>query len=97
MEDSDEKKPGEDLPILDYQGAERREPKVIARFGNEVEARMAASKLDGEGIESQVEDRVIAAGMGGEAAQLSVPVEDVKEAIEILKETPARANLIEGK
>jgi hypothetical protein len=96
MEKPDDDKIPADAPILDYANSNTGKFVTIAQFSSEAEARMAASKLDSEEIHAVVKPAVDAIGIytGGASASLSVPAEDVKEAIEILKMTPARSHVL---
>ncbi|MGA2584263.1 MAG: hypothetical protein ABSG31_13370 [Tepidisphaeraceae bacterium] len=96
MEKPDDDKIPTDAPILDYASPSTGKFVTIAQFSSEAEARMAASKLDSEEIAAVVKPAVDAIGIytGGASASLSVPAEEAKKAIEILKTTPARTNIV---
>jgi hypothetical protein len=96
MTDSQNEKTPKEAPILDYANPSTVKFVPIAQFSSEAEARMAASKLDSEEIRAVVKPAVDAVGIysGGTSGWLSVPVGDVKRAIEILKTTPARSNIV---
>ena len=66
----------------------------IAYFPNEAEARMAACRLQSDGIFVLVRDKLPRYGFGPPSATLSVPIDEIARAIEILKKTPARRRLL---
>ena len=66
---------------------------AIARFSDQVSVHMAASKLESEGIRAFVIDPQQPIG-GWHTAEIKVAVEDVARAVGILKQTPARDQLI---
>ena len=84
-----------DPPILDYATPTTGKIVVIANFPEEAMAHMAASRLEAEGIEAMVNDRLPIDLAGQRGARLAVSVDDVDAAIEILKQTPARKFLVE--
>jgi len=92
MEHQPEKDPDAQKPVLNYANRKAMKPVVIAKFPDEAEARMAASRLDGERIPAEVEQHISAFG-GPSSAVLKVGADDAARAIEILKTTPARTRL----
>jgi hypothetical protein len=67
---------------------------TIARFPDEAQARLAAAKLEAEGIQPIVEDRIPARALGRRAALLSVLPADAARATAILEDSPARSFLV---
>jgi hypothetical protein len=80
-------------PILNYADPDTGRLVIIAKFREEVSARMAASKLESEGIEAVITAPVRSAG-ARRSATLSVLAEDCKAAIASLENTPARTYLV---
>ena len=66
---------------------------AIASFADEVSVHLAASKLESEGIRAIADDPQQPVG-GLHTSVLRVLAEDVTRAREILRETPARDQLI---
>lgn len=87
--------PDETPPILNYATPTTGKTVVIANFPEEALAHMAASRLDAEGIDAMVNDRLPIYLAGQRAARLSVSVDQVEAAVEILKQTPARKYLVD--
>lgn len=84
-------------PILNYATPTTGTTVVIANFPEEAMAHMAASRLEAEGIEAMINDRLPIYLAGQRAARLAVSVDDVEAAVEILKQTPAKKFLVEGR
>jgi len=80
---------GTDPPILNYADPNVDSYVVIAHFRDEAEARMAAGALEVNEIGSLVGDRIPSYGIGRRSADLAVLLDDVADAVEILKQTPA--------
>lgn len=66
---------------------------VIARFSDQLSVHMAASKLESEGIRVFVIDPQQPIG-GWHTAEIKVAEDDADKAREILRQTPARDQLI---
>jgi hypothetical protein len=85
---------GNEPPILDYDHG--RAPKwiVIAQFPDEITAHLASSKLDAEGIRTNLgnEQNPIS---GSNSTAIAVQTDDVKAAIAILKDSPAKRWLVD--
>jgi hypothetical protein len=94
MEDSPTEEPPANKPILNYADPQVGELRTIASFGDELEARLAASKLEGEEIFVVVEVRMPKYLLGPHPATLRVLSDEAAKAIEILKSTPARRCLV---
>ena len=80
-------------PILNYADAHTDEWIAIARFPDEITARLASSKLDAAGIEAIIEnalDPFLAASW----TSLAVQPDNVKAAIAILTDSPAKRWLV---
>ncbi len=84
-----------DPPVLDYADPDLGRVMVIARFGDESQARMAAARLDSEGIDVVVNDIMPARALGARAATLGVLSDQVARAVAVLKATPARPFLLD--
>lgn len=79
---------------LDYQ--QPRRWAVLAVFSDPLEARMAAAKLEDEGIDTSVGDQrnlMTLYGITLGSAQIGVAEEDFFRAAEILSQTPAKSKL----
>jgi hypothetical protein len=84
--------PRPDTVPLAYERAPQSVP--VARFADPAEARMAASFLAGENVESELIDHARLAGMTSLGATLAVDAEDVPRAAALLSTTPARRCLL---
>lgn len=84
-----------DPPVLDYADPALGRMIVIARFGDESHARMAAARLEGEDIDVVVSDIIPTRALGVRAATLAVLSEQVARAVSILRATPARPFLLD--
>jgi hypothetical protein len=82
-------------PILNYATPTTGKTVVIANFPEEAMAHMAASRLEAEGIEAMINDRLPIYLAGQRAARLAVSVDDVDAAVEVLKQTPAKKFLVD--
>jgi len=81
--------------ILEYAGPQTGHKQVVARFPDSLQARLAASKLEAEGIGCQATDLPVAVyTLGSQAGVLAVQDGDVQRAVEILARTPARPYLV---
>lgn len=79
---------------IDYQ--QPRRWAILAVFSDPLEARMAAAKLEDEGIDTSVGDQrdlTTLFGVTLGSAQIGVAEEDFFRAAEILSSTPARSKL----
>ena len=76
--------------VLGYAGPGTGRMQVIARFSDPFQARLAAAKLEAEGIACNTTDAITNVYALPDPAFLAVQVEDVQEAVEILAYTPAR-------
>jgi hypothetical protein len=87
--------PDEVPPILNYANPTTGKTIVIANFPEEAMAHMAASRLEAEGINALINDRLPIYLAGQRGARLSVSVDQADAAIEVLKQTPAKKFLVE--
>ncbi|HEV7300501.1 MAG TPA: hypothetical protein VGN72_14140 [Tepidisphaeraceae bacterium] len=68
---------------------------VIAHFGDEGEARLAAARLEMEELDVHLDLLSTRHGLGPRAAKLAVPASQVTAAVVLLQQTPARVWLVE--
>jgi hypothetical protein len=84
---------GQQPPILNYADARPEKWIAIALFPDEITAHLASSKLDTEGIEAILGNQLNPIG-GNNSTGISVRSDDVKAAIAILTDSPARRWLV---
>ena len=90
--------PMADEPIrLDYADPTIDRMIVIAAYHDEFEVRLAAGRLEAEGINALVTVPSRAYGRSGQATTLAVLISESADAIEILRLTPAKRFVIEPK
>jgi hypothetical protein len=70
-------------------------PVVIARFSDEAIAQLAAGLLDAEGVEPFVWTQMPSRGLGQREASLSVRQSEAEKAKTILRNSPARAFIVD--
>jgi hypothetical protein len=80
-------------PILNYADARPEKWVPIALFPDEITAHLASSKLDAAGIKTILENELNPIG-GNISAGISVRSGDVKAAMAILTDSPARRWLV---
>ncbi|MGA2441929.1 MAG: hypothetical protein ABSH08_13305 [Tepidisphaeraceae bacterium] len=80
-------------PILNYADAQGNMWIAIAVFPDEVTAHLASSKLDAEGIETDLGNHMNPF-LGIDSTRMSVKSDDVQAAIAILTDTPAKRWLV---
>ena len=80
-------------PILNYADGRPEKWIPIALFPDEITAHLASSKLEAEGIETILGNQLNPIG-GNNSTGISVQSDDVKSAIAILTDTPAKRWLV---
>jgi len=80
---------------LDYASATLGQLVVIAAFEDQFEIRLAATRLEAEGIAALVNEQMRLPHFGVRGATLAVHQADVADAVEILSQTPAKRLLID--
>ena len=79
---------------LDYASPKTHSLLAVAHFPDELEAHMAAARLESEGIGVEIKTRMPLYGMKSPSAVLAVHPDDVAQAIAILEQTPAKPRII---
>jgi hypothetical protein len=85
---------GRQPPILNYANGHPEKWIAIAVFPDEITAHLASSKLEAEGIETILGNQLDPIG-GSNSTGISVQSDDVKAAIAILTDSPAKRWLVD--